>query len=142
MMSGNFLKKNLDALYVYFASTSIIFQKFLIATQIFDLIFYRDIHSTDPSHHVTDFSNTTSTSNLRKHLFTDHIANWITSCDQLNISITAAAAVEAIRKFRKEPATTSLESERPQYSKEAFTDALVDFIVGDDQVCYLFIYIL
>ena len=95
-MTGSSSKKNLDAPYVYFASTSIIFQKFLIATQIFDLIFYREIHSTDPSHHVTDFSNTTSTSNLWKHLFTDHIANWITSCDQLNISITAAAAVEKL----------------------------------------------
>jgi hypothetical protein len=73
---------------------------------------------------------------LRKHLFTDHIAKWITSCEDLNISITAAAAVEAIRKFRKEPAATSLETERPQYSKEAFIDALVDFIAADDQVCF------
>jgi hypothetical protein len=77
---------------------------------------------------------------LRKHLFNDHIENWITSCDKLHISITATAAVEAIRKFRKEPATTSLESERPQYSKEAFRDALVDFIVGDDQVRFIYLF--
>ena len=58
-----------------------------------------------------------------------------------SLDIVAAAAVEAICKFCKEPATTPLESEHPQYSKEAFTDALVDFIVGDDQVCYfLFIF--
>ena len=102
---------------------------------------YREIHNTDPSHHVTNFSSTTSTSNLWKHLFTDHIEKWITSCEKLHISITAAAAVEAIRLFRKEPATTSLESERPKYSKEAFIDAVVDFIVGDDQVCfYLFVF--
>jgi hypothetical protein len=83
---------------------------------------------------------TTSTSNLRKHLFSDHIEKWITSCEKLNISITAAAAVEAIRQFRKEPATTSLESERPQYSKEAFKEALVDFIVGDDQACFIYLF--
>jgi hypothetical protein len=41
-----------------------------------------------------------------------------------------------VQKFRKEPAATPLESERPQYSKEAFIDAIVDFVVGDDQVCY------
>jgi hypothetical protein len=137
-MSGSSLRNHLDATHVYFASMSIIF---LIAMQIFDLIFHREIHSADPSHHVTDFSSTTSTSNLRKHLFTDHIEKWIASCEKLNISVTAAAALEAIRQFRKEPATTSLESERPKYSKEAFTDALVDFIVGDDQVCFLFIFI-
>ena len=53
--------------------------------------------------------------------------------------MTAAAAVEAVRKFCKEPATTSLESEHPQYSKEAFIDAIVDFVVGDDLVGFYFI---
>lgn len=77
---------------------------------------------------------------MRKHLFSDHIEKWITSCEKLNISITAAAAVEAIRQFRNEPATTSLESERPQYSKEAFKDAVVDFIVGDDQAFYFILF--
>jgi hypothetical protein len=77
---------------------------------------------------------------LRKHLFNDHIEKWITSCEKLNIRITATAAVEAIRMFRKEPATTSLESERPQYSKDAFRDALVDFIVGDDQVRFIYLF--
>jgi hypothetical protein len=109
-------------------------QLFFLSMQIFDLD-YRKIHSTNPSHRVSDFGITTSTSGLRKHLFTDHIGEWISSCENLKIPITAVAAVEAIRKFRKEPATTSLESERPQYSKEAFIDAIVDFVVGDDLVC-------
>jgi len=103
--------------------------------QKFDLI-YRKAHNIDPSHHASDFSLTTSTSNLRKHLFTDHVDEWVTACDSLNIPIVTAPAIEAVRKFRKEPETTSLESERPQYSKEAFTDAIVDFVVGDDQVCF------
>jgi hypothetical protein len=133
-MSGISLRNYLDAKYVYFASASIIF---FVSMQIFDLN-NREIRSTDPSHHVTDFGVTTSTSNLRKHLFTDHIGKWTASCENLNIPITTPAAIEAIRKFRKEPATTSLESERPQYSKEAFIEALVDFVVGDDQVHFLF----
>jgi hypothetical protein len=139
-MSGSSLRKYLpvNATHVYFASASIIF---LVATQIFDLN-YREIHSTDPSHYVTDFGATTSMSNLRKHLFTDQIKKWITSCENLNISITAAAALEAICKFHKEPATTSLESERTQYSKEAFIEALVDLVVGDDQVRFLSYFII
>jgi len=71
---------------------------------------------------------------LRKHLFTDHVEEWVSSCASLNIPITAAGAAEAIRKFCKEPVTTQLESERPQYSKEAFIDAIVDLVVGDDLV--------
>ena len=82
------------------------------------------------------FGSTTSTSNLRKHLFNDHIKHWIASCESLNIPITATAAVEAIHKFHNEPAATPLESERPQYSKEAFIDAIVDFVVGDDLVSH------
>lgn len=42
--------------------------------------------------------------------------------------------MKAIREFRNQPAATPLESERPEYSKEAFIDAIVDFVVGDDQV--------
>jgi hypothetical protein len=56
-------------------------------------------------------------------------------CDNIKIPITAKSAEESVRIFRKEPVPTSLQSERPTYSKEAFADAIVDFIVGDDQVC-------
>jgi hypothetical protein len=75
---------------------------------------------------------------LRKHLYTEHIGEWIDSCQKLNVPITAAAALDAIREYRKEPAATPLESERPQYSKEAFIDAIVDFVVGDDLVQFFF----
>lgn len=98
--------------------------------------FYRQTHAADPSHHISTFKDTTSTSTMRKHLFTDHVAEWVKSCEDLSIPITAPPALKAIQKFRKEPAATPLESERPQYSKEAFIDAIVDFVVGDDQVCY------
>ena len=94
----------------------------------------RKAHAVNPGHHISTFGSTTSTSNLRKHLYNDHIEEWTTTCKNLNISISAVAAVKAISKFRNEPAATLLESERPQYSKEAFIEAIVDFVVGDDQV--------
>jgi len=34
---------------------------------------------------------------------------------------------------------TPLESECPKYSKEAFVEAILEFIVGDDQVCAYFL---
>ena len=98
---------------------------------------FRQAHAVDSTYEIATFSSTTSTSNLRKHLFTDHIEQWVSTCDDLKIPITAVGALPSVRKFRNEPAdaSTPLESERPEYSKAAFVDALVEFIVGDDQVC-------
>ena len=103
---------------------------------------YRNLHAADSSHHIATFGATTRTSGLRKHLFSDHIEEWSTTCDTLKIPITASSAVDAIRKFRKEPVPTSLEAERPEYSKEAFINAVVDFVVGDDQVRVQFYFII
>ena len=77
----------------------------------------------------------TSTSNLRKHLYSDHIEEWVTACDDLKIKIIAKAALPAVHKFHDEPGVTPLESERQEYTKEAFVEAILEFIVGDDQVC-------
>jgi hypothetical protein len=99
---------------------------------------YRHIHESNPSHTVADFSLVTGTSNLRKHLYNEHLEQWVTSCDDLKIEITAQAAIPAVKKFRQEPVDTPLESERPEYSKEAFVEAILEFIVGDDQVCAYF----
>ena len=101
-------------------------------------LIHRHANKADPTHNISTFGLTTSTSNLRKHLYTEHIKEWIDSCKNFNIHITTAVALEAIRKYRNEPADTPLESERPQYSKEAFIDAIVDFVVGDDLVQFLF----
>ena len=59
----------------------------------------------------------------------------------MNISITARDAVEAIREFHNlpPPAPNSKSNEHPEYSKEAFIEAIVEFIVGDDQVCSYFL---
>jgi hypothetical protein len=79
----------------------------------------------------------TSTSNLRKHLYSEHIEEWVTGCDDLKIKITAEAALPAVCKFRAEPEPTSLEAEHQEYTKEAFVEAILEFIVGDDQVCFI-----
>lgn len=63
---------------------------------------------------------------------------WVTICDKEGIRITAQQAQEPVRRYRKEPAASLLESERPKYSKDAFIDAIVDFVVGDDLVCIKF----
>jgi hypothetical protein len=99
---------------------------------------YRHIHESNLSHTVADFSLVMGTSNLRKHLYNEHLEQWVTSCDDLKIEITAQAAIPAVKKFHQEPVNTPLESEHPEYSKEAFVEAIHEFIVGDDQVCAFF----
>ena len=96
---------------------------------------HRQLHQTDPKHDISVFKLTTGISNLHKHLFSVHIDQWVTCCDDLKISITAKDALAAIRKFRDEPPDTSLESECPEYSKERFIEALLEFVIGDDLVC-------
>ena len=70
-------------------------------------------------------------------MYSEHIAEWVTGCNDLNIKITAQAALPAVHEFRNEPEPTSLEGEHQEYTKEAFVEAILEFIVGDDQVCLL-----
>lgn len=95
----------------------------------------RKLHDADSSYEITAFELATASGNLRKHLISDHIADWVAACDKDKISITAKGALSAVRKFRDEPEPTALESERPQYTKDAFVEALVELVVGDDLVC-------
>jgi hypothetical protein len=67
------------------------------------------------------------------------LEQWVTSCDDLKIEITAKAAIPSVKSFRQEPADTPLESEHPKYSKAAFVEAILQFIVGDHQVCAYFL---
>ena len=98
------------------------------------ILFCRQIKESTPDHKISTFGRSTSISVLRKHLLKNHIEQWVTICDNLKIPITAKSAEGPLRIFRKEPDPTSLETERPTYSKDAFVDAIVDFIIGDDQV--------
>jgi len=78
-------------------------------------------------------------SNVRKHLVNFHLEEWAHACQSLKIPIHGADAKLAIRKFKNMPEPTDLEAGRPQYSKDAFVNAIADFVVGDDQVCIFLI---
>jgi hypothetical protein len=74
-------------------------------------------------------------SNVRKHLVKYHIEQWVHACQNLKIPIQGTDAKLAIQRFKNLPEPTDLEAGRPQYSKDAFVNALAEFVVGDDQVC-------
>lgn len=106
------------------------------------------MQSADLTYHVSEFSSTSSTSTLRAHLFTHHLASWVDACDKFKISITAAQAQHRAAEYRlskgETPKTTLKSDERlniPEYSSETFLDAITEFIiVGDHVGCPEYVY--
>jgi len=105
-------------------------------------IFVRQEHTGNSHVKVQPFKNTTGTTVLRAHLANEHIENWVETCDKFKISITAQVAQKAVNAYRQrrgQPQEASSRSEGPvphvrEYSREAFVDAIVEWIVADDQV--------
>ncbi len=91
----------------------------------------------------TSFSrSTTSMSNWRRHLLTKHLGLWVEVCDRLKVKITADNAEGPVAAYRESKGQGSRQNsalpdgidEVPGFSLEAFIDALVAFIVSNDQV--------
>ncbi len=100
---------------------------------------FRIKHAADKNHEITQFSSSTSTGTLRRHLYLHHVAEWVVSCDAQKIQITARDAQSYVESYRQSIGQQSPHSSRIPFSQETFTNALVEFIVGDDQVCIFFL---
>ena len=85
----------------------------------------------DQSHPVASFGSSTGVSNLRKHLVNIHMDEWIHLSAEKGITITATAALQAIKKHQGQETE---DSEHPLFSMGAFVEAIIEFIVGDDVV--------
>ena len=107
--------------------------------------FIRQEHSIHPHIKVRPFSKATGTTVLRNHLASEHVASWVDTCDKFKIPIKAQVAQKAVNDYRQkrgQPQAPSNGSQVPpppihEYSREAFVDAIVEWIVADDQVCLL-----
>ena len=98
------------------------------------LFINRQAHEVNDDHVIAAFGANTATGTLRHHLFENHVESWVSACEKLDIEITAQEAQSAIHAYHNLPKKTSLEDSRPEFSPETFIDALVEFIVADDQV--------
>ncbi|KAH9167408.1 hypothetical protein EDB89DRAFT_1856550 [Lactarius sanguifluus] len=100
-----------------------------------------DPQSAGDQHQVKTFSLTTGSSNLREHLVDCHRNEWVKSCVDLGLTIKgkdglaarAAYEVEHSGGYLTNPSSVTSE-DCPQFSPEAFVDALVEWIVANDQV--------
>jgi len=84
------------------------------------------------------YSAKTGTGTLRKHLYTCHLELWLAACELKKIPITSKEALAFMGDQNSSTRSqTNSEAEpvpRVDFSQKAFVDALVDFIVADDQV--------
>ena len=101
-------------------------------------------HETNLMIEVVSYSDTTSKTVMRKHLANKHLVTWVQGCDQLNISISSSGKMKKnIEDYWQQTRSQgSLESAngkpdqpRTEFSPEAFVDAIMEFIVANDQVC-------
>ena len=85
------------------------------------------------------FSLKMGTGVLRKHLYEHHADLWIEGCDKLHIPITAKDAQRVVLDYQCQNGQASVNTAedskmRRPFSHEAFVDAIIEFIVADDQV--------
>lgn len=88
----------------------------------------------------TKYGLTTGTGTLRKHLSDRHLDDWVPACDAQDIQITAKETKSTLEEYRLDQGvstTTGLDSQslRPEFSSCAFVEAIIKWIVADDQVC-------
>jgi hypothetical protein len=135
LMSGLFLNPRVTGGPVFFASEHVI-----PSVDQFSSTFCRRDLAAGVAFKEVVYNEASSTSTLCTHLIKHHVDDWIESCDSQNIDITAHAAERALRKYRLQNGGTvpqfnkTGKKPRVPFTQEAFEDAIVEFIVADDQV--------
>lgn len=91
----------------------------------------RELHAANKNHHVSHFSVRTSTGPIRSHLNLHHHDSWVKTCHELGIKIKLPGIQGTINE---DGIIDDGGCPRRPFSPENFVDALVEFIVGDDMV--------
>ncbi len=87
------------------------------------------------------YSIKTSTTGLQYHLIKEHLRLWVSACDKMGVSVKGAG-IKAAAKFQRENGASEFKEGLlsagsfavPEYSHDAFVDAIVEWIIVDDQV--------
>ncbi|TFK16775.1 hypothetical protein FA15DRAFT_661918 [Coprinopsis marcescibilis] len=85
---------------------------------------------------IGDYSCNTGTCTMRQHLIAHHQDKWIPACLKMGLPLTLVKPKIALRQYCKVHGHASLdpaENVISPFSSEAFIDAIVEFIVADDQ---------
>lgn len=94
--------------------------------------------SKDPTVALKKYAFRTSTTVLRGHLYRCHLAEWVQGCDDRKLKINGKEAQAMVADYRQKNGQSSnlirQESNPQHFTKENFIQAIIKFIVSDDQV--------
>jgi hypothetical protein len=102
----------------------------------FSYFMARTLATKQPRHVVAMFAPKSSTSTLRNHFILKHDVVWVQACDRLKIPIKTEAGLTCAARVRGtipgEHRSKDVAA-RP-FTKAAFSEAIIEWIVGDDLV--------
>lgn len=85
------------------------------------------------------YSSSTGTSVLRRHLLKSHLDAWVKACDDQKLSIGGEEARGIVADYHQQrsgfPEAVLPAGVRPRFTKENLVQAIITFVVSDDQVC-------
>ena len=100
--------------------------------------FGRTDKATNPQCKVACFAKSTSMGTLQTHLAAVHLHEWVAACNKEKIKISAKSVQEFVMEYQnnngEEGPSKMGERKRKPYSRKGFVNAIVEFIVTDDQV--------
>src|SRR6202012_2711326 len=99
--------------------------------------FHRKLHQNNRSIKVHPYAESTASGPLRAHLLNRHAQEWVEACQEQNIALRGKEGEEALAKVSGVPVNRQAEARTP-FTQDNFLDALVQFIVGTDQVFFSF----
>ena len=99
--------------------------------------FHRKCHQNNHSIKVHPSAESTASGPLHAHLLNRHAQEWVEACQEQNIALRGKEGEEALAKVSGVPVNCQAEVQAP-FTQDNFLDALVQFIVGTDQVFFSF----
>jgi len=99
----------------------------------------RQKQAIDPSFMVQAYGPKTGTTLLYTHLCNEHLGPWVNGCDKFKISIVAKTFQDPTDEYHRGSHARQEDPTLPTwaYSHEAFIDAIVEWIISDNQVWLL-----
>jgi hypothetical protein len=127
-----FVRRDVKALLIKSAYTGIAYWLWVFLSR-------QDANAGKHVRHHT-YNQSSSLSTLRTHLIKHHAKEWIEACDKRKSIITAHGAQEVVLSYWKKhgravPPLVNTNTCKP-FVQENFEDAIIDFIIADDQVYF------
>lgn len=121
------------------------FELYILVLFLFLINDFRDRCKNEKDARVSKWGQNTSTTTIRRHFYTNHFQEWYTACTRMGISVLSqdTALQRLISDYQENlrqmgqtasPDSDSLALTVREYSPQAFSQSLIEWIVSDDQV--------